>query len=81
MEDQLSSLGLVLNCVVLWNSRYMDRALDALRAQDCPVRDEDAARLSPFVREHIGLDGHYAFHLPDFGGGHRPLRDPDAADD
>ncbi|MFI9533653.1 hypothetical protein ACIG56_10430 [Nocardia fusca] len=40
-----------------------------------------AARLSPFVREHIGLVGHYAFHLPDFGGGHRLLRDLDAADD
>ncbi|MEU2042717.1 Tn3 family transposase [Nocardia niwae] len=55
----------------------MSRALDALRAQDYPVRDADAARLSPFVREHIGLDGHYSFHLPDLGGGHRPLRDPD----
>ncbi|WP_435591736.1 Tn3 family transposase [Nocardia sp. bgisy118] len=76
MEDQLNALGLVLNCVVLWNSRYMDRALDVLRAQDCPVRDEDAARLSSSVREHIGLDGHYSFHLPDLGSGHRPLRDP-----
>ncbi|MEU6584377.1 hypothetical protein [Nocardia sp. NPDC046763] len=59
----------------------MDRALDALRTQDYPVRDGDAARLSPFVREHIGLDGRYAFHLPDFGDGHRPLRDSDARDD
>ncbi|WP_227999729.1 Tn3 family transposase [Nocardia australiensis] len=81
MEDQLSALGLVLNCVVLWNSSYMSRALDALRAQDYPVREEDAARLSPFVREHIGLAGHYSFHLPDLGGVHRPLRDPDTAED
>ncbi|WP_212762268.1 AAA family ATPase, partial [Nocardia uniformis] len=34
----------------------------------CPVREEDAARLSAFIRAHIGLDGHYAFHLPDLGG-------------
>ena len=27
MEDQLSALGLVLNCIVLWNTVYMDRAL------------------------------------------------------
>ena len=26
MEDQLSALGLVLNCIVLWNTVYMDRA-------------------------------------------------------
>lgn len=81
MEDQLGGLGLVLNCVVLWNTVYMDRALAQLRAQDYPVDDADIARLSPFVRSHIGIDGHYSFHLPDLDGSHRPLRDPDAADD
>ncbi len=81
MEGQLSALGLALNITVLWNSVYLDRALDELRAQGYPVRDEDAARLSPFIRRHIRLDGHYSFHLPDLGGGHRPLRDPDAPDD
>jgi hypothetical protein len=45
------------------------------------VSDEDAARLSPFVRAHIGIDGHYSFHLPDLGGAHRPLRDPEAANE
>ncbi|MGW5922211.1 hypothetical protein ACWFPY_24745 [Nocardia fluminea] len=33
------------------------------------------------IRSHIGIDGHYSFHLPDLGGAHRPLRDPDAGDD
>ncbi|MFE3261068.1 Tn3 family transposase [Nocardia sp. NPDC059229] len=46
MEDQLSALGLVLNCLALWNTVYSDRALEQLRAQDYPVREEDAARLS-----------------------------------
>jgi TnpA family transposase len=76
MEDQLSALGLVLNCVVLWNSVYLDRAITARRAQGYPVSEDDLARLSPFARRHIGIDGHYSFHLPDRGGGHRPLRDP-----
>ncbi|NKY60933.1 Tn3 family transposase [Nocardia flavorosea] len=80
MEDQLSALGLVLNCVVLWNTVYMDRALAELRALDYPLDDADVARLSPFVRSHIGIDGHYSFHLPDLGGTHRPLRDPEAPD-
>ncbi len=81
MEDQLSALGLVLNCVVLWNTVYMDRALAELRAQSYPVLVQDVPRLSPFVRRHISIDGHYSFHLPDLGGSHRPLRDPDAEDD
>ncbi len=81
MEDQLSALGFVLNAVVLWNSVYLDRALAALRKQGDPVLDDDVARLSPFVRRHIGIDGHYGFHLPDLHGAHRPLRDPHAPDD
>ncbi len=81
MEDQLSALGLILNCVVLWNSAYLDRALTELRAQDYPVRDEDPARLSSSIRKHIRLEGHYSFQLPELGEGHRALRDPDAPDD
>lgn len=77
MEDQLEALGLVLNCVVLWNTDYMDHALTELRTQHYPVEEADTARLSPFIRSHIGIDGHYSFHLPDLSGGHRPLCDPD----
>lgn len=80
MEDQLSALGLVLDCVVLWNTVYMDRVLAELRGQGYPVADADVARLSPFVRTHLGIDGHYSFYLPDLGGTHRPLRDPGAHD-
>lgn len=60
---------------------YLDRALDELRAQDYPVRDEDAVRLSAFSRKHIRLEGRYSFHLPDLGGSHRPLREPDGPDE
>lgn len=52
MEDQLEALGLVLNCVVLWNTVYMDRAMNELRAQDYPVLDSDAARLSVYPLSH-----------------------------
>ncbi len=82
MEDQLGALGLILNCVVLWNTRYVNAALDALRAQGYPVLQEDVARLSPFIREHLNVVGKYSFLLPDLGeGGIRELRDPDMADD
>lgn len=72
------ALGLVINCVVLWNTFYIDAALGQLRAQGQPVLDEDVARLSPFVRHHINVHGKYSFLLPELAGGLRPLRDPDA---
>ncbi len=51
-EDQLGALGLVLNMIVLWNTSYMEAALNQLRADGFEVRDEDVARLSPLLHEH-----------------------------
>jgi TnpA family transposase len=76
-EDQLGALGLVLNAVVLWNTRYTDAALAWLRASGQEVASEDAARLSPLVDAHVNMLGRYAFTQPP-GTGLRPLRDPAA---
>lgn len=77
-EDQLGALGLVLNVIVLWNTIYMDAALNQLRADGYPVKDEDVARLSPLQHEHINMLGRYFFAIPDTvaKGELRPLRDP-----
>jgi len=77
-EDQLGALGLVLNAIVLWNTRYMGLALDELRATGMVIRPEDVERLSPLVHHHIHLDGRYSFSLPEplARGELRPLRDP-----
>ncbi|MGH9008736.1 MAG: Tn3 family transposase [Acidimicrobiia bacterium] len=80
MEDQLGALGLVLNCVVLWNTFYINAALEQLRAQGYPILDDDVARLSPFVRRHLNVHGKYSFLLPELPSGLRALRDPDADD-
>src|SRR5947207_13390276 len=48
-EDQLGALGLVLNAVILWNTTYMQDALDALRAAGKEVLAPDVARLSPLI--------------------------------
>jgi TnpA family transposase len=79
-EDQLGSLGLVTNVVVLWNTIYMDAALRRLEAEGYEVRAEDVARLSPLGRGHVNMLGRYAFTLPDTvaRGELRPLRDPRA---
>jgi len=77
-EDQLGALGLVVNAIILWNTIYMDAALDQLRGEGFDVRDEDVARLSPLIHEHINMLGRYAFTLPEpvARGELRPLRSP-----
>jgi hypothetical protein len=77
-EDQLGALGLVLNAVVLWNSRYLDAEVHQLRAQG---EDEDVARLSPLVSAHLNVLGRYSFSASEPGEGLRPLRDPNAPED
>ena len=81
-EDQLGALGLVLNMIVLWNTIYMEAALNQLRAEGYPVNEADVARLSPLVHEHINMLGRYSFSVPDAvaKGGLRPLRDPADSD-
>jgi TnpA family transposase len=80
-EDQLGALGLTVNLVVLWNTIYMDAALNQLMSEGYEVRPQDVARLSPLGLKHINMLGRYAFTLPDFvaRGELRPLRDPRTA--
>jgi len=71
-------LGLVLNTLVLWNTRYMEVALNRLRADGVEVGPEDDAHLSPLAHEHINMLGRYHFTLPEpiAAGAVRPVRDP-----
>ena len=62
-QDQLSTLGLVVNIIVLWNTLYMEAALQHLRAEGVEVRPEDVARLSPLGYTHLNFLGQYSFDL------------------
>ncbi len=75
-EDQLGALGLVLNAVILWNTRYLDAALTELRDQGVAVADEDVQRLSPLVSEHINMLGRYTFTVTPAETQLRPFRNP-----
>lgn len=78
MEDQLGALGLVLNSIVLWTTKYIDAAVAQFRAEGHELRDEDIARLSPL--KHLNLLGRYSFTASTSAAAAlRPLRDPDAA--
>jgi TnpA family transposase len=82
-ENQLNALGLVTNAVILWNTLYIEAALEQLRAEGLEVRPEDVARLSPLPTLHINVLGRYSFLLAEAvaAGGMRPLRNPEADDD
>ncbi|MFD4814589.1 Tn3 family transposase, partial [Streptomyces sp. NPDC058418] len=80
-DGMIGALGLVLNALVLFTTRYMDAAVTQPWADDFDVRDKDVGRLSPFVRHHVNMLGRYSFQPPDLPGGLRPLRAPETADD
>ncbi|MCX4740918.1 transposase [Streptomyces antibioticus] len=78
VEDQLGALGLVLNAVVLWTTKYIDAAVAQLRAEGHEIRDEDIARLSPLKHKNLNVLGRYSFIASVPAAGARSLRDPDA---
>jgi hypothetical protein len=53
----LGALGLFVNMIILWNTLYINAALEQLTAEGYPVQPDDAARLSPLGFEHINLLG------------------------
>jgi hypothetical protein len=58
--------------------RLTEAALNQLRADGFEVRDEDVARLSLLLYEHINMLGWHSFSVPDAvaKGERRPLRNP-----
>ena len=77
----MGALGIVLNAVTRWNTRYLDAAVGELRARGHPVREQDAARLSPLGHAHVNELGRYAFPVLAPDADLRPLRDPQANDE
>ncbi|MHA4772995.1 Tn3 family transposase [Streptomyces sp. MSC1_001] len=55
--------GLVINAVVLWNTRYLDAAVARLRANVHDIKDEDVTRLSPLKDRHINFLGCYLSNI------------------
>ncbi len=78
MEDQLGALGLVVNALVLWNTRYLQHALERWQQTEGVLNPDDVARLSPLLHEHVNMLGRYDFSLPEdiAAGEMRPLRNP-----
>lgn len=54
-----SGLNLVVAAIVLWNTVYLERAVQALRDSGTDVDDRLLTHLSPLGWEHINLTGDY----------------------
>jgi TnpA family transposase len=73
-ENQLGALGLMVNIIVLWQTVYMQAALDHLATRGYPLDPADIARLSPLGHPTINLNGRYQPTSRAPSGGLRPLR-------
>lgn len=62
-EDQLGAIGLVTNICILWQTIYMNEALNYLQSQGHQLHPEDIARLSPLVHKNLNVLGKYSFNL------------------
>ena len=73
-ENQLDTLGIMINIIVLWQTIYTQAALDHLDANGHHPHPADVARLSPLGHPTINLNGRYhtTEHPPT--SGLRPLR-------
>ena len=71
-----SGLTLVVAAIILWNTVYLGRAIDDLKAQGLPVDDNLLEHLSPLGWEHINLTGDYVLRQNRRveSGKFRPLR-------
>ncbi len=71
-----SGLNLVVAAIVLWNTVYLERAVQALRDSGKDVDDKLLPHLSPLGWEHINLTGDYLWRQSKKveQGKFRPLR-------
>ena len=73
-ENQLDSLGIMVNVIVLWQTVYAQAALEHLAASGYPLDPADVARLTPLGHPTINLDGRYRTTSRPPTTGLRPLR-------
>jgi hypothetical protein len=76
-QHRASGLNLLVTAITLWNTRYLNRAIAALRETE-DVPDHLLAHLSPLGWEHINLTGDYVWspadEITENHDGYRPLR-------
>ncbi len=81
-QHRASGLNLIVTTIILWNTRYLERAVATLRQTE-NVPDHLLAHLSPLGWEHINLTGDYIWlalqEASENNDGLRSLRTPPEA--
>jgi TnpA family transposase len=60
-QTRAAALNLVTAAIILFNCRYLDRAVGALKIRGLPDHDEALRQLSPLGWDHINLTGDYVW--------------------
>jgi len=80
-QHRASGLNFIVTAIILWNTRYLERAVAALRQTE-DVPDHLLAHLSPLGWEHVNLTGDYVWGTDQTASetddGFKPLRIPPA---
>ncbi len=74
-----SGLTLLTAAISLWNTVYIERAIDSLKRKGIPLNEQLISHLSPLGWEHINLSGDYVWrtNLKLGQGKYRSLRSVD----
>ncbi|MGF2656417.1 Tn3 family transposase [Serratia marcescens] len=74
-----SGLTLLTAAIALWNTVYIERAIESLKRKKLLINDQLLSHLSPLGWEHINLNGDYVWrnNLKLGTGKYRPLRSVD----
>lgn len=65
-EDQLhrvNGLQLLISVIVIWNTVYIEKAIELLRSQGMEIPEEYVQHISPLGWEHIALTGDYIWNV------------------
>lgn len=76
-QTQANCLNLVTNAIVLWNTIYLQAAVEQLKLEGVEIKDEDLNYISPARFAHINPYGRYYFNIEENLNrkGLRPLRE------
>lgn len=76
-QTQANSLNLVTNAIIVWNTVYLQAAVEQLKTEGIEIKDEDLKHISPARYAHLNPYGRYYFNIEENLNrkGLRPLRE------
>lgn len=63
LKNQVGCLNLVSNIIIVWNTIYIEKAVEQLRKEGHTINDEDLMHIWPTRHRHINVYGRYIFDI------------------